>query len=53
MFERKNTESRSLLDELRNFEKDVFFDLGHPLLNRIADCFIRVAGVNFLSFKKK
>ncbi|KAG6431397.1 hypothetical protein SASPL_109476 [Salvia splendens] len=45
MFDKKNLETRSVLDELRNFEKNVFFDLGHPLLNRIADCFVRAAGI--------
>ncbi|KAK7861209.1 outer envelope pore protein 16-2 [Quercus suber] len=35
-----NLETRSLLDELSSFEKGGFFDLGHPLLNRIAESFI-------------
>ncbi|PIN12863.1 hypothetical protein CDL12_14516 [Handroanthus impetiginosus] len=40
-----NLETRSLLDELRNFEKGCFLDLGHPLLNRIAESFVRAAGI--------
>ncbi|OAY27665.1 outer envelope pore protein 16-2, chloroplastic isoform X1 [Manihot esculenta] len=35
----------SLLDEVRRFEKECFFDLGHPLLNRIAESFVKAAGV--------
>ncbi|TYI66969.1 hypothetical protein E1A91_D09G264500v1 [Gossypium mustelinum] len=38
-------ETRSLLDELRSFDKGGFFDLGHPLLNRIAESFVKAAGV--------
>ncbi|KAJ8444931.1 hypothetical protein Cgig2_029125 [Carnegiea gigantea] len=37
--------SSSLFDELRSFDKGGFFDLGHPLLNRIAHSFITAAGV--------
>ena len=44
-----NLETRSLLDELSSFEKGGFFDLGHPLLNRIAESFVKAAGVTFLS----
>ncbi|GFP99614.1 outer envelope pore protein 16-2 chloroplastic [Phtheirospermum japonicum] len=40
-----NLETRSLIDELRNFEKGLFFDLGHPLLNRVAETFVRAAGI--------
>ncbi|KAL2459311.1 Outer envelope pore protein 16-2 [Forsythia ovata] len=40
-----NLEPRSLLDELRNFEKGGFFDLGHPLLNRITESFVKAAGI--------
>uniref|UniRef100_A0A2N9EZJ5 Uncharacterized protein n=1 Tax=Fagus sylvatica TaxID=28930 RepID=A0A2N9EZJ5_FAGSY len=39
-----NLETRSLLDELSSFEKGGFFDLGHPLLNRIAESFVKAAG---------
>lgn len=35
----------SLLQELRGFEKGGIFDLGHPLLNRIAESFVKAAGV--------
>lgn len=46
-----NLDSRSLLDELRSFDrKKPFFDFGHPLLNRIADSFITAAGVFQFSF---
>ncbi|KAK4802895.1 hypothetical protein SAY86_001098 [Trapa natans] len=38
-------ESRSLLNELRGFDKGGFLDLGHPLLNRIADSFVKSAGI--------
>ncbi|XP_030974967.1 outer envelope pore protein 16-2, chloroplastic [Quercus lobata] len=40
-----NLEKRSLLDELSSFEKGGFFDLGHPLLNRIAESFVKAAGI--------
>ncbi|XP_019418808.1 PREDICTED: outer envelope pore protein 16-2, chloroplastic-like isoform X2 [Lupinus angustifolius] len=40
-----NLETRSLLDELCNFEKGTVFDLGHPLLNRITHCFLNAAGI--------
>ncbi|XP_043722064.1 outer envelope pore protein 16-2, chloroplastic-like isoform X1 [Telopea speciosissima] len=40
-----NLETRSLLDELRNFDKGTLFDLGHPLLNRITDTFVKAAGI--------
>lgn len=42
-----NLETRSLIDELRSFDSGGFFDLGHPLLNRMAESFIRAAGVIF------
>ncbi|KAJ4968217.1 hypothetical protein NE237_014918 [Protea cynaroides] len=38
-------ENRSLLDELRSFDKGTFFDLGHPLLNRVAHSFVQAAGI--------
>ncbi|CAK9138916.1 unnamed protein product [Ilex paraguariensis] len=40
-----NSGTRSLLDELRSFDKGGFFDLGHPLLNRIAESFVKAAGI--------
>ena len=40
-----NLETRSLLGELRGFEKGSLFDLGHPLLNRIAESFVKAAGI--------
>ncbi|KAE8667951.1 Outer envelope pore protein 16-2 [Hibiscus syriacus] len=40
-----NLEKRSELYELRSFEKGgFFFDLGHPL-NRVADSFVKAAGI--------
>ncbi|KAF7149585.1 hypothetical protein RHSIM_Rhsim02G0005200 [Rhododendron simsii] len=41
----KNLETRTLLDEFRNFDKEGFLDLGHPLLNRIAESFVKAAGI--------
>ncbi|OWM71131.1 outer envelope pore protein 16-2, chloroplastic [Punica granatum] len=38
-------EGRSLLNELPGFDKGGFLDLGHPLLNRIADSFLKAAGI--------
>lgn len=40
-----NLETRSFLDELKSFDKNGFFDLGHPLLNRIAESFVKAAGI--------
>ncbi|KAJ4955767.1 hypothetical protein NE237_012550 [Protea cynaroides] len=45
MMNNSNLETRSLLDELRNFDKSGFLDLGHPLLNRIAESFVKAAGI--------
>ncbi|KAK6913708.1 hypothetical protein RJ641_021029 [Dillenia turbinata] len=41
-------ETRTLLDELRSFNKGGLFDLGHPLLNRIAESFVKAAGIGAL-----
>ncbi|GAB4843030.1 hypothetical protein Ancab_013007 [Ancistrocladus abbreviatus] len=41
----RNLETRSLLDELRSFDKGGFFDLGHPLLNRIVESFLKAAAI--------
>ncbi|XP_010440196.1 PREDICTED: outer envelope pore protein 16-2, chloroplastic-like isoform X2 [Camelina sativa] len=41
-------EGRIVMDEIRSFEKAHLFDLGHPLLNRIADSFVKAAGVGAL-----
>ncbi|XP_030508507.2 outer envelope pore protein 16-2, chloroplastic isoform X2 [Cannabis sativa] len=38
-------DKRSFMDELRSFDKGGFLDLGHPLLNRIADTFVKAAGI--------
>ncbi|KAL6526480.1 hypothetical protein OROGR_015570 [Orobanche gracilis] len=40
-----NLETRSLIDELRSFDSGGFFDLGHPLLNRVAESFVKAAGI--------
>ncbi|XP_039050411.1 outer envelope pore protein 16-2, chloroplastic-like isoform X2 [Hibiscus syriacus] len=40
-----NLETRSLLDELRSFDNGGFCDLGHPLLNRVADSFLKAASI--------
>ncbi|WOH13056.1 hypothetical protein DCAR_0832565 [Daucus carota subsp. sativus] len=41
-----NLETRSLIDELRPFDKTAgLFDLGHPLLNRVAESFVKAAGI--------
>lgn len=41
-----NLETRSLLDELSTFNKGGLFDFGHPLVNRIAESFVKAAGVS-------
>nr|XP_027189429.1 outer envelope pore protein 16-2, chloroplastic-like isoform X1 [Cicer arietinum] len=38
-------ETRCLLDEICNFDRKGLFDLGHPLLNRIAESFVKAAGI--------
>ncbi|XP_024964319.1 outer envelope pore protein 16-2, chloroplastic-like isoform X4 [Cynara cardunculus var. scolymus] len=41
-----NLETRSFLDEVRSFDNaGVLFDLGHPLLNRMAGSFVTAAGI--------
>ncbi|CAA7398376.1 unnamed protein product [Spirodela intermedia] len=40
-----NPQTRSILDELKSFDKGGFFDLGHPLLNRVAESFVKAAGI--------
>lgn len=42
-------ETRSLLDEIRGIDKSCLFDLGHPLLNRVSESFVKAAGVCFSS----
>ncbi|KAH0902712.1 hypothetical protein Bca4012_088618 [Brassica carinata] len=39
---------RKVMDEIRSFEKASLFDLGHPLLNRVADSFVKAAAVGAL-----
>ncbi|PKU66213.1 outer envelope pore protein 16-2, chloroplastic [Dendrobium catenatum] len=43
-----NLEGRSLLDELKSFDKGSLFDFGHPLLNRVAESFVKAAGIGAL-----
>lgn len=38
-------ETRTFLDEVRGLEKNWMVDLGHPLLNRVAESFVKAAGV--------
>ena len=38
-------DTRTLKDELTSMDRRCLLDLGHPLLNRVADSFIRAAGV--------
>ncbi|XP_071698402.1 outer envelope pore protein 16-2, chloroplastic [Rutidosis leptorrhynchoides] len=41
-----NLETRSLFDELKSYDrKGGLFDLGHPLLNRMAESFVKAAGI--------
>uniref|UniRef100_A0A0E0KCQ9 Uncharacterized protein n=1 Tax=Oryza punctata TaxID=4537 RepID=A0A0E0KCQ9_ORYPU len=37
-------ETRTFLDEVRGLEKNWMLDLGHPLLNRVAESFVKAAG---------
>ncbi|XP_008781093.1 outer envelope pore protein 16-2, chloroplastic-like [Phoenix dactylifera] len=45
MSSNSNLETMTLLDEIRSLEKGWLFDLGHPLLNRIAESFVKAAGI--------
>ncbi|GJN32065.1 hypothetical protein PR202_gb20538 [Eleusine coracana subsp. coracana] len=38
-------DTRTFKDEVASMDKRCLLDLGHPLLNRVADSFIRAAGV--------
>ena len=38
-------DTQTLKDELTSMDRRCLLDLGHPLLNRVADSFIRAAGV--------
>jgi len=40
-----NLETRTLFDELKDLKKGWFFDFGHPLVNRIAESFVKAAGI--------
>ncbi|KAM0899126.1 hypothetical protein ACQ4PT_021439 [Festuca glaucescens] len=39
------SETRKFVDEVRGLEKNWMLDLGHPLLNRVADSFVKAAGI--------
>ncbi|KAK8961266.1 hypothetical protein KSP40_PGU007759 [Platanthera guangdongensis] len=43
-----NLETRTLMDDLRSLNKGWLFDLGHPLLNRVAESFVKAAGIGAL-----
>ncbi|KAK8946706.1 hypothetical protein KSP39_PZI007141 [Platanthera zijinensis] len=43
-----NLETRTLMDDLRSLNKGRLFDLGHPLLNRVAESFVKAAGIGAL-----
>uniref|UniRef100_A0A7N0UB40 Uncharacterized protein n=1 Tax=Kalanchoe fedtschenkoi TaxID=63787 RepID=A0A7N0UB40_KALFE len=45
MSSNRNTETRTLMDEVRSFNNAGLFDLGHPLLNRVAESFVKAAGI--------
>ncbi|XP_051181565.1 outer envelope pore protein 16-2, chloroplastic [Lolium perenne] len=39
------SETRKFVDEVRGLKKNWMLDLGHPLLNRVADSFVKAAGI--------
>ena len=45
----RGLEKKTFMNELPSFDKGGFLDLGHPLLNRIADSFLKAAGACHLS----
>ncbi|XP_027368705.1 outer envelope pore protein 16-2, chloroplastic-like [Abrus precatorius] len=45
-----NLETRSLLDELSSFKKEGLFNLGHPLFNRMVECFVKSAGIGAIQY---
>lgn len=40
-----DAEGRSLLNDLKKFDGQSLFDLGHPLLNRVTESFVKAAGI--------
>ncbi|KAE8801364.1 outer envelope pore protein 16-2, chloroplastic [Hordeum vulgare] len=38
-------EARKFVEEVRGLEKNWMLELGHPLLNRVADSFVKAAGI--------
>ncbi|XP_072997528.1 outer envelope pore protein 16-2, chloroplastic-like [Typha latifolia] len=53
MSSNSGTETRTFLDEIRSMEKGWFFDLGHPLLNRMAESFVKAAGIGAIQAVSK
>jgi hypothetical protein len=41
----RDLETRTVTDQLKALKNGELFDLSHPLLNRIADSFVKAAGV--------
>ncbi|KAH0914897.1 hypothetical protein HID58_029343, partial [Brassica napus] len=37
---------KKVMNEIRSFQKANLFDLGHPLINRIADSFVKASGIS-------
>ena len=45
------THARAFVDEARGcLDKNWMLDLGHPLLNRVAESFVKAAGVRIIMF---
>ncbi|XP_010548993.1 PREDICTED: outer envelope pore protein 16-2, chloroplastic-like isoform X2 [Tarenaya hassleriana] len=44
----EKSSGRKVMDEIISFEKLPLFDLGHPLLNRFADSFVKATGIGAL-----
>lgn len=40
---------KKVMNEIRSFQKANLFDLGHPLINRIADSFVKASGISNFS----
>ncbi|GLJ26004.1 hypothetical protein SUGI_0498820 [Cryptomeria japonica] len=38
-------DGRSIIEEIKRFNGESFFDLGHPLLNGVAESFVKAAGI--------
>ncbi|WZZ09002.1 hypothetical protein YC2023_094923 [Brassica napus] len=42
---------KKVMNEIRSFQKANLFDLGHPLINRIADSFVKASGAADLALE--